>query len=86
MPLPMKFMMLGRCLFAYLGTTALLQLRLDVAHRALNLLVGECLVLILQYETQCIRFLACWELVALINIEQRYRFQELLLRGESYRA
>ena len=64
-----------RSLFTYLGTTLLLQLRLQVAHRALNLLVGKCLILIFQDEAECIRLLALGQLIALVNVEQRYRFK-----------
>lgn len=39
-------------LLSYLGTSLLLELCLDVGHSALNLLVGKCLVSILEDEAQ----------------------------------
>lgn len=57
-------------LLTHLGAGFLLQLCLEVGHRALNLLIRKCLVLILEDEAQGIRLLALGELVALVYIEE----------------
>ena len=52
-----------------LRSRLLLELRLQVVHRAFDLLVGQGLRLVFEDEAECIRLLAGGQLVALVDVE-----------------
>ena len=62
------------------GSQSVLQVGNQLLHHFVNLLVVQCGILVLQQETYGIRFLAGFQVLAFIDVEEGDFFQQLLLR------